>query len=1206
MTSEPSEEATVTVSGHENTDLTFKGLSASSTLTFTTSNWSTPQTVGIAVAQDSDNIDDTVTLTHTGAGGGYQGVSSDLSVTIDDDENRILIFPFYFEIEEGDSAGGTYAVELANRPSETVTVTVSGQANTDLTFTGLAASSTLTFTTENWQTDQTVTVTADHDPDGTDDFVVISHTAAGGEYQGEEGEPLLIVVKDDDRDILLSTTTIEVMEGAAAGATYTVRLATQPGAEVTVTVSGQIGTDVSVDKDTLTFTRGNWNTPQTVTVTAGPDHDADDEAVTLAHSASGGEYDSVTAALAVTVIDDDTPELVLSTTTLEVMEDDETGVTYTVRLGTQPSEEVTVAVSGHTDTDVSVDKVTLTFTTENWSTAQSVTVMAGDDADTADEAVTLTHSASGGEYAGVSAALAVTVIDDDTPELVLSTTTLEVMEGDATGATYTVRLATQPSATTTVAISGYADTDVDLSTTSLAFTTSSWSTPQAVTVTAPDDADTSDEVVTFTHSASGAEYDSVTAALAVTVIDDDTPELILSTTTLEVMEGDETGATYTVRLGTQPSATTTVTISGYADTDVDLSTTSLTFTTGNWNTPQTVKVTAGPDHDDDDDAVTLAHSASGAEYEDVSAALAVTVIDDDSAMLVLSTTTLEVMEGDETGVTYTVRLATQPSQEVTVAVSGHTDTDVSVDKVTLTFTTENWSTAQSVTVMAGDDADTADEVVTLTHSASGAEYAGVSAALAVTVIDDDTPELVLSTTTLEVMEGAGTGATYTVKLGTEPSATTTVAISGYADTDVDLSTTSLTFTTGNWNTPQTVKVTAGPDHDTADDAVTLAHSASGGEYDSVTAALAVTVIDDDTPELVLSTTTLEVMEGDATGATYTVRLGTEPSEEVTVAVTGHTGTDVSVDKATLTFTTENWSTAQSMTVTADHDLDGVDDAVNLTHTAAGGNYAGETADLAVTVIDDDSPDLVLSTTTLEVMEGAAGGATYTVRLATQPSAEVTVTVSGHSGTDVSVDKDTLTFTTGNWNTVQTVKVTAADDADTSDDTVTLAHTASGAEYAGVSAALAVTVIDDDSASLVLSTTTIEVMEGDGGGATYTVRLGTEPGAEVTVTVSGQIGTDVSVDKGTLAFTADNWDTPQTVKVTAADDADTSDDAVTLAHSASGAEYDSVTATLPVTVVDDDTPGAGPEHHGPRGDGGGCDRARPTRSGWVPSPARKSP
>ena len=67
-----------------------------------------------------------------------------------------------------------------------------------------------------------------------------------------------------------------------------------------------------------------------------------------------------------------------------------------------------------------------------------------------------------------------------------------------------------------------------------------------------------------------------------TVIDDDSATLrmlVLSTTTVEVMEGDETGATYTVRLGTEPSATTTVVISGYADTDLNLSVESLTFTT---------------------------------------------------------------------------------------------------------------------------------------------------------------------------------------------------------------------------------------------------------------------------------------------------------------------------------------------------------------------------------------------------------------------------------------------------------------------------------------------------------------------------------------------------------------------------------------------------------------------------------------------------
>ena len=50
-----------------------------------------------------------------------------------------------------------------------MTVTVSGQGGTDLSLTGLSSANTLTFTTSNWDTAQTVTVKAGEDDDGTDD-----------------------------------------------------------------------------------------------------------------------------------------------------------------------------------------------------------------------------------------------------------------------------------------------------------------------------------------------------------------------------------------------------------------------------------------------------------------------------------------------------------------------------------------------------------------------------------------------------------------------------------------------------------------------------------------------------------------------------------------------------------------------------------------------------------------------------------------------------------------------------------------------------------------------------------------------------------------------------------------------------------------------------------------------------------------------------
>ena len=93
-----------------------------------------------------------------------------------------------------------------------------------------------------------------------------------------------------------------------------------------------------------------------------------------------------------------------------------------------------------------------------------------------------------------------------------------------------------------------------------------------------------------------------------------------------------------------------------------------------------------------------------------------------------------------------------------------------------------------------------------------------------------------------------------------------------------------------------------------------------------------------------------------------------------------------------------------------------------------------------------TPRVTVSTAALTETEEDANGDSYTVVLATQPTADVTVTVAGHAGTVVILapDPPALTFTAQNWDTAQTVTVTAVDDADTTNDSVTLTHSATGA------------------------------------------------------------------------------------------------------------------------------------------------------------------
>ena len=384
--------------------------------------------------------------------------------------------------------------------------------------------------------------------------------------------------------------------------------------------------------------------------------------------------------------------------------------------------------------------------------------------------------------------------------------------------------------------------------------------------------------------------------------------------------------------------------------------------------------------------------------------------------------------------------------------------------------------------------------MTLSHTVSGTgEYQAVTAeSVTVTIEEDDAAAVSIDPNELTVTEGDATGASYAVVLDSQPTADVTVTISGHAGTDVTLDKTSLTFTPENWETPQTVTVSAAQDEDAApDEAVTLSHAVNGtGEYQAVTAeSVTVTIDEDDAARVSIDPTELTVTEGDATGASYTVVLDTQPSADVTVDISGHTGSDLNLSAETLTFTSVNWNQAQTVTVSADQDADAAaDPAVTLSHAVSGASeYAAVSAEdipsVTVTIDEDDAAGVSINPTALTVVEGST--ASYTVVLDTQPSADVSVTISGHTGTDLSLygqtlTNDELTFTPANWNQPQTVTITAGQDDDAAaDPAVTLSHAVSGAvDYAAVSAedipGVTVTIEEDDAARVSIDPTTLTV------------------------------------------------------------------------------------------------------------------------------------
>ena len=507
----------------------------------------------------------------------------------------------------------------------------------------------------------------------------------------------------------------------------------------------------------------------------------------------------------------------------------------------------------------------------------------------------------------------------------------------------------------------------------------------------------------------------------------------------------------------------------------------LNFTTSNWATKQTVTVRAPEDGDTVAETLTVTHTTRGGDYDMLAtASVAVTLVDDDIAGVAINPSNLEIDEGSDK--TFTVKLNTEPDNDVTVTISSRDAavTTVSLDSLTftkatsLTFTTSNWDSEQTVTVRGVEDDGAADNNTTITFGVSGYGSVTTAAPVVINVEDDDERAVTISASTLTVEEEAAATDpptnTYTVVLATQPEGNVTVAITSDNDdirvnnsTATAASPYNLTFTSTNWDQPQTVAVTAINDLDGWNEEATLTHAVSGADYEAVNAnAVDVTVTDNDPLGLGVSpaeytTERVDVTEG--TTYSYTLALLTVPLGDVTVEITSD-NPDVTVDPTKVTISAARWKAPHTVKITAAADPDGEDEPATLAHTVSGYGTYTTGPDFLVQVLDRNEPGVFIEPATLAITEGFEDA--YSVSLRTEPSGAVTVQVAGHAGTDVTVMPKSLTFSSSDWNVPQAVTVTAAEDEDADNDTVTLTHTVRG--YGTVTSAddVTVTIMEPDS------------------------------------------------------------------------------------------------------------------------------------------------
>ncbi len=447
LDAEPTGDVTVTPSSSDPGAATVSGA-----VTFTAANWDQPQRVTVTGVNDAiDNAGDArrATISHAVAGGGYDAVAvADVIATVTDDEDAGITVAPVAGLTTTEAGGrATFTVVLDSRPTGDVTLALS---SSDLSE-GRVAPQSLTFTAQNWGTARTVTVTGQDDAvaDGDQAYEIVTAAAVSTDaaYSGRDAADIRVTNEDDDATgVTLSEGAIRVAE-TGGSATYTVVLDAEPTGDVTVTPTSSDPGAATV-APVLTFTAGNWDQPQTVTVTGvndAIDNAGDARRATLSHAVAGGGYDAVAAAdVAVTVVDDDSAGVTISVPGVDAMEvpavrvtaaGDGNTATYTIVLDTEPTGDVTVTPSS-SDTGAATVSGPLTFTARNWNVAQPVTVTGvnaaiGNPGETRSDTIhhkvvgarydatnerraTISHAVAGGGYSAVAVAdVAVTVTDDE-------------------------------------------------------------------------------------------------------------------------------------------------------------------------------------------------------------------------------------------------------------------------------------------------------------------------------------------------------------------------------------------------------------------------------------------------------------------------------------------------------------------------------------------------------------------------------------------------------------------------------------------------------------------------------------------------------------------------------------------------------------------------------------------------------------------------
>ncbi|HIK09829.1 MAG TPA: DUF4347 domain-containing protein, partial [Oscillatoriaceae cyanobacterium M33_DOE_052] len=477
------------------------------------------------------------------------------------------------------------------------------------------------------------------------------------------------------------------------------------------------------------------------------------------------------------------------------------------------------------------------------STGQVTLTVANDLIDEDNETATLTISnPSVGIALGTTTAQTITITDDDTAGYDITTISGNTSETGGQ-ATFDIKLTSEPTADVTLNFAS-SDTSEGTVTPSVTFDPSNWNIPQTVTITGVDDLVADGDIpynITGIATSADTKYNNNNPlSVTVTNTDNDIPGVTVIQTggNTELTEGSVTD-TYTIALNTLPIGNVNITATAAAQTEISLDgvnfapTQTLTFTSTNGITPQTVTVRAIDDTTPEDyHSGAITHTISNSADTNYPTTMTVGDINphitDNDISYTLTGSSTTVTEGNSSSqqITYNITRTGAITETSTVdfSFSGTAANTIDYNLVSITGTGVTTSgstiafaanaTQSTITVeVLGDQIDEDNEtlIFSLVNPTATGTPSLIGSPVTTTITDDDTAGFTITPTSGLTTTEAGGTATFTVALTSQPTANVTINLSSDNTAEGTIDKPSLVFTAANWNTPQTVTITGKDD-----------------------------------------------------------------------------------------------------------------------------------------------------------------------------------------------------------------------------------------------------------------------------------------------------------------------------------------------------------------------------------------------------------